>query len=125
MRKVPADPGETKGGRSGAKETAGPRRKPAAVAAHAEPSPQSAASKLHSGLHALAQARMHAESGPAKVVASLIDPFGFRKFEDVFDQRVGCALERLGLPAPAVLISLIEEVQTLRRRVDKLEKARR
>jgi DNA-binding FadR family transcriptional regulator len=119
MRKVPTDPDETRGGKPGAKKAAVPRRKPA------EPAPQSAASKQRSNLQALAQARKHAESGTAKVVASLIDPFGFRKFEDVFDQRVACALDRLGMPAADVLISLIKEVEALRRRVEQLEKARR
>jgi hypothetical protein len=123
MGKVPEDPGKTRGGRSGTKKAAAmPRRKPAAAAA---PAVQSAAAKLHSSLQALAQARKHAESGPAKVVASLIDPFGFRKFEDVFDQRVASALDRLGVPAPDVLILLMEEVEALRHRVEQLEKASR
>jgi hypothetical protein len=125
MSKVPIDPDETRGGKPGAKKAAVPRRKASAAAERAEPAPQSAASKLQSNLQALAQARKHAESGTAKVVASLIDPFGFRKFEDVFDQRVACALDRLGMPAAEVLISLIEEVEALRRRVEQLETARR
>jgi hypothetical protein len=125
MRKVPTDPEETRGGKPGAKKAAVPRRKPAAPEEPAESALQSPASKLQSNLQALAQARKHAESGTAKVVASLIDPFGFRKFEDVFDQRVACALDRLGMPAAEVLISLIEEVEALRRRVEQLEKARR
>lgn len=125
MRKVPTEQGETWGGKPGAKKAGGPRRKPAAVEEPVAPAPQSAASKLQSSLHALAQARKHAESGPAKVVASLIDPFGFRKFEDVFDQRVASALDRLGVPAPDVLILLMQEVEALRRRVEQLEKASR
>lgn len=129
MRKEPAERGDTGGAKSGAKKATGPRRKPApkpaAAARPAEAAPPPAASKLQASLQALAQARKHAESGPAKVVASLIDPFGFRKFEDVFDQRVASALERLGMPAPDVLILLMEEVEALRQRVEQLEKARR
>ncbi len=125
MRKVPTERGETRGGKSGADKATGPRRKPAAVAGVAVPATHSAASKLRSNQQALAEARKPAASGPAKMVASLVDPFGFRKFEDVFDQRVACALDRIGLPAPDVLISLIEEIDALRRRVEQLEKARR
>ena len=125
MRKVPTDPDETRGGKPGAKKAAVPRRKSATAAELAEPAPQSVESNQRSNLQVLAQARKHAESGTAKVVASLIDPFGFRKFEDVFDQRVACALDRLGMPAADVLISLIEELEALRRRVEQLEKARR
>ncbi len=81
---------------------------------------------LESGMKALERARKSAENGPAaKVVASLIDPFGFRKLEDVFDQRVASALERLGQPSPEVLMALLEEIQSLRARVEQLEKARR
>jgi len=39
------------------------------------------------------------------------DPFG--KFEDVFDQRVARALERLGMPSPQALQALAEQVQDL------------
>ena len=125
MRKVPTDPGETRDGKPGVKKAAAPRRKPAAVVEAAAPATRSAASKLQSSLQALAQARKHVEGGRAKVVASLIDPFGFRKFEDVFDQRVASALDRLGMPAPDLLILLMQEVEALRRRVDQLERAGR
>jgi Poly(hydroxyalcanoate) granule associated protein (phasin) len=43
------------------------------------------------------------------------DPFGFRKFEDIFDQRVARALERLGMPSPAELQALRDEVRALRK----------
>ena len=39
-------------------------------------------STLRSNQQALAEARKRSESGPAKLVASLVDPFGFRKFGD-------------------------------------------
>lgn len=42
------------------------------------------------------------------------DPFGFRKFEDVFDQRVARALERLGTPSAAEIEALRAEVKRLR-----------
>lgn len=110
--------------RAASKSTAAAKKRAAA----APPAPASApvsTSMFDAGMQALARARKQAESGPAKVVASLIDPFGFRKLEDVFDQRVAAALERLGWPNPQQLAALLEEVETLRQRVAKLEKAGR
>lgn len=101
-----------------AAKTAAAKRRPAAAA----PAPSAPASMLESGIQALARARKQAESGPAKVMASLIDPFGFRKLEDVFDQRVAGALERLGWPNAAALAELLREVEDLRKRVARLEK---
>lgn len=90
-------------------------------AAGAEPEAP-ASSMFETGMQALARARKQAESGPAKVMASLIDPFGFRKLEDVFDQRVAAALERLGWPSAQKFAELEREVEDLRKRVAKLEK---
>ena len=42
---------------------------------------------------------------------SLADPFG--KFEEVFDQRVARALERLGVPSPQVLQALAEQAKLI------------
>lgn len=42
-----------------------------------------------------------------------IDAFGLRKFEDVFDQRVAAALQRLGMPTR-------EEVQALQHKLDQV-----
>ncbi|CAN5313245.1 hypothetical protein BH11PSE9_BH11PSE9_05380 [soil metagenome] len=128
----PSAPSRAKRGPAGtaraARSSAASRAKPAKQANPAAPAhtPNSAAAMLESGMKALERARKSAENGPAaKVVASLIDPFGFRKLEDVFDQRVASALERLGQPSPEVLIALLEEIQSLRARVERLEKARR
>ncbi len=43
-----------------------------------------------------------------------LDSFGIRKFEDVFDQRVASALERLGMPGASEIRALRDEVQQLR-----------
>ncbi len=43
-----------------------------------------------------------------------LDSFGLRKFEDVFDQRVAAALQRLGWPSAEELQALRDEVQQLR-----------
>ncbi len=40
--------------------------------------------------------------------------FGFRKFEDVFDQRVATALEHLGMPGAQEIEALRDEVRQLR-----------
>ena len=54
--------------------------------------------------------------GPAAKTAldSLGDTLGFRKLEDVFDQRIAAALERLGMPTAEEFAALREEVRQLR-----------
>ena len=42
-----------------------------------------------------------------------LDAFGLRKFEDVFDQRVAAALERLGMPTR-------DELQALHDKLDQV-----
>ncbi len=51
-----------------------------------------------------------------------LEGFGFRKFEDVFDQRVATALQRLGLPSAEELQALRDEVARLRAEVERLQK---
>ena len=50
-----------------------------------------------------------------------LDSFGLRKFEDVFDQRVATALQRLGMPSAEEVQALREEVIRLRERLAQLE----
>ncbi len=52
--------------------------------------------------------------------ASTLDPFGFKKFEDVFDQRVARTIERLGLPSAQAFADLTTEVERLRAEVARL-----
>lgn len=59
------------------------------------------------------------------LAAGALDPFGFRKFEDVFDQRVARALERLESPTGAAFAELRRELDALRARVAALEAAAR
>ncbi len=59
------------------------------------------------------------------LAASALDPFGFRKFEDVFDQRVARALERLEWPTAESFAELKAEVEALRARVAALESSGR
>ena len=59
--------------------------------------------------------------GQGKVPGLGLDSFGIRKFEDVFDQRVATALQRLGMPDAAEVQALRDEVAQLRERVAQLE----
>jgi hypothetical protein len=54
-----------------------------------------------------------------------LDTFGIRKFEDVFDQRVAAALERLGMPSAQDVQELREQVRLLREQIARMESARR
>ena len=53
--------------------------------------------------------------------ATTLDPFGFKKFEDVFDQRVARALQHLGVASNETIESLRAEVEALRATVARLE----
>ena len=66
---------------------------------------------LHAGLSALSLPR--AESAVADGLSKIADSFGFKKLEDVFDQRVASALQRIGIPSAGELARLIEKVDTL------------
>ena len=50
-----------------------------------------------------------------------LDAFGLRKFEDVFDQRVGGALERLGMPTREELVALREQLDQVLVQMQRLE----
>jgi hypothetical protein len=54
-----------------------------------------------------------------------LDTFGIRKFEDVFDQRVATALQRLGMPSAQEVQALREQVQLLREQIERMESGRR
>ncbi len=127
-----------------------PRKKAAAKAPAAAPSPAptptpaSAKSLLHAGLKALGSVRNDVVMRQNNVIDSLLgiapgkataadpkgalprglkalDPFGIRKFEDVFDQRVATSLQHLGLPSAEEFKALQEEVKRLRAQLDALQ----
>ena len=55
-----------------------------------------------------------ARKDPWRAAARAIaDPLGLRKFEDVFDQRVATALERLGWPTPEELQHVRDQVEAM------------
>ena len=121
-----------------AKKPAAPRRRAAAqTIPAAKPRPDidtpvdddeasgGAKGLLRAGLKALGTVRDDVVKRQTHVIESLlggksIDPgasalgFGFRKFEDVFDQRVATALERLGMPSAQEIQALRDEVRQLR-----------
>jgi hypothetical protein len=66
---------------------------------------------LQAGLSALSLPR--AESAMADGLSKIADSFGFKKLEDVFDQRVASALERIGFPSVQELSRLVERVEAL------------
>ena len=127
-----------------------PRKKAAAKAPAAAPSPAStptpasAKSLLHAGLKALGSVRDDVVMRQNNVIDSLLgiapgkagradpkgvlprglkalDPFGIRKFEDVFDQRVATSLQHLGLPSAEEFKALQEDVKRLRAQLEALQ----
>ncbi|MNX17296.1 Poly(hydroxyalcanoate) granule associated protein (phasin) [compost metagenome] len=131
-----------------AKKKAAPRK--AAPAAKAPPADTAvgtnkAEALLRAGLKALDNVRNDVAKRQANVIEGLLgighgkadaagakaaltrgfpslDTFGIRKFEDVFDQRVATALQRLGMPSADEVQALRDEVAQLRERLAKLEK---
>jgi hypothetical protein len=67
------------------------------------------------------------DAGGARPAAGFpgLDSFGIRKFEDVFDQRVASALQRLGVPGAEELQALRDEVKQLREKLDAAKPAAR
>ncbi len=61
---------------------------------------------------------------PARGVAGL-DSFGIRKFEDVFDQRVATAMQRLGMPSALEIQELREQMRLLLEHLERIESGRR
>jgi hypothetical protein len=54
-----------------------------------------------------------------------LDSFGIRKFEDVFDQRVATALQRLGMPSVQEIQELREQMRQLLEHLERIETGRR
>ena len=128
------------------KRSAGTPRKrpsPAATPREATAAKKAGGAKglLRAGLQALGNVHNDVVKRQSHVIESLLgvraaeelkarafpglDSFGFRKFEDVFDQRVATALERLGMPSGEEIEALREEVRQLRAQLDSLQGVRR
>jgi Poly(hydroxyalcanoate) granule associated protein (phasin) len=78
-------------------------------------------SRVFESLLGLGPRRETAEKASAPLAATTLDPFGFKKFEDVFDQRVARAMEHLGVPTAEAFAALEAEVERLREVVARLE----
>lgn len=50
-----------------------------------------------------------------------LEGLGMRKFEDVFDQRIAAALQRMGMPSTEELQALRKEVEQLRSELEQLK----
>ena len=81
----------------------------------------SALNFLQSRLGALSRSRDEATGAVAEGLGKFADSIGLRKLEDVFDQRVASALERMGIPTARELARLREQVETLSRSVGELK----
>ncbi|MGF6349505.1 phasin family protein [Variovorax sp. W2I14] len=76
------------------------------------------------GLLGIGQGKVDAASAKAALTRGFpsLDSFGIRKFEDVFDQRVATALQRLGMPSAEEVQALRDEVTHLRERLARFER---
>jgi len=129
-----------------ARKSAAPRSKASAAASptKATAKPAGAEGLLRAGLKALGNVgtdvvkrQTHViegllgiqktDAGGARPAAGFpgLDSFGIRKFEDVFDQRVASALQRLGVPGAEELQALRDEVKQLREKLDAAKPAAR
>ncbi len=54
-----------------------------------------------------------------------LDSFGIRKFEEVFDQRVATAMQRLGMPSAQEIQELREQMKLLLEHLERIESGRR
>ena len=78
-------------------------------------------SRVFESLLGLGQNRdVDAGSADQALSVPALDPFGFKKFEDVFDQRVARTIERLGLPSAQAFADLTAEIEQLREEVSRL-----
>lgn len=123
---------------------AAPRKRVAAAkkAAAAAPEKQAGAQGLlRAGLKALGNVRDDVVKRQTNVIESLLgigqprsdapargfglESFGIRKFEDVFDQRVATALQRLGMPTAQEIQELREQMRLLLEHLERIESAPR
>ncbi len=72
---------------------------------------------IQSSLGAFSKSRDDATEAVAEGIGRFAETIGLRKLEDVFDQRVAGALERIGIPSVLELAQLREQVDVLSREV--------
>lgn len=96
---------------------------------------------LRAGLKALGNVRDDVVKRQTNVIESLLgigqpkgdaaprgfalESFGIRKFEDVFDQRVATALQRLGMPTAQEIQELRDQMKRLLEHLERIESGQR
>jgi Poly(hydroxyalcanoate) granule associated protein (phasin) len=142
--KVGASPAPRKASTKSAAGKTTPRKPAAAAEATTSAAPRVSKNILTAGIKALSNAHEEAVARQSRVFESLLglgvkrdaehaataapspltaalDPFGFKKFEDVFDQRVARAMQHLDVPTAEAFAELKAEVEHLRAKVTALE----
>ena len=79
-------------------------------------------SRVFESLLGLGQGRVPKREGDDQPnpLTQALDPFGIKKFEDVFDQRVARALQRLAVPSSEVVERLERDIAALRDEIARL-----
>ena len=119
------------------KQAAPAKKKAPARNAEAPASQGGSQGLLRAGLKALGQVRDDVVKRQTNVIESLLgigqprggapargfglESFGIRKFEDVFDQRVATALQRLGMPTAQEIQELREQMRLLLEHLERIE----
>ena len=121
---------------------AAPRKKAAPAKKAVAPDPKAGAQGLlRAGLKALGNVRDDVVKRQTNVIESLLgmsqpkgdapqrgfglESFGIRKFEDVFDQRVATAMQRLGMPTAQEIQELREQMKLLLEHLERIESGQR
>jgi len=121
-----------------------PAKKGASAKKAAAPDQQAGAQGLlRAGLKALGNVRNDVVKRQTNVIESLLgmgqpkskgdaptrgfglESFGIRKFEDVFDQRVATAMQRLGMPTAQEIQELREQMKLLLEHLERIESGQR
>ncbi len=124
------------------RKKAAPAKKASSAKKAAAPGKQAGAQGLlRAGLKALGNVRDDVVKRQTNVIESLLgigqpkgdgaprgfalESFGIRKFEDVFDQRVATALQRLGMPTAQEIQELREQMKRLLEHLERIESGQR
>lgn len=121
---------------AGARQATGRRAQPGRAAAAREDAPVAQAPegllraslnpfRLENLLGLTPPAAGRADAPVAGLGFGALDSFGFRKFEDVLDQRVASALRHLGWPEPQALHEMQAELARLRAELEELRRSTR
>ena len=119
-----------------------PAKKAASAKKAAAPGKQAGAQGLlRAGLKALGNVRDDVVKRQTNVIENLLgisqpkgdgaprgfalESFGIRKFEDVFDQRVATALQRLGMPTAQEIQELRDQMKRLLEHLERIESGQR